>query len=1609
MVLISKSMAKFWKITCKDCGDNFEYSDYVLQMDMQRGSSRPERCKECRNTHSSEIRAVGNSHFELTPLKGGPSILGVPFIGMLDHKGRTIEKLETHDKSVKMDLGLKDEHENTIKEIYKEIDGHQVIIIVAATGTGKSTYLPFRLAFPLLYENHNDPNKYLKYGPIIVTQPRVMATEGIPQAIAKNLAISKVGEGFEIGYKHGEKRQDLMEDDLVDKYKRVSKLRKKTEKADNAHEDYSLRNRLIFVTDGSLLNWISQGKIGQFSAIIIDEAHERSTNIDVILGLIKNELPKYPHLKLIILSATIDSKSFEDFFKSTLKEDTIKVLNYTSEKYAIKRFKYEEIGWKWSELTSEEIEYKATREDKFELNRILKDFIKEASVTTAKKVIELLSDKNSGGGILAFLPGIKEMKNCCEYIRKNYKVDERIKLFELHSRLPDEERDSAAEPFKETDKILVDGEKKFPRRIVIATNIAETSVTFDDIVHVVDSGLIKQSHWDSNACVKYMKTQFHSKDGCKQRWGRTGRKCNGFVYKLYPKDWFIRFFPHHTSPEIERSCLDDVFLTAVESGATDVSKLSWLTQPDSIEFNRVNNLLSERKLLDDDNDLTENGREVLRLRKSIGRIFDQFDNSSPAFVLDMASLMVKADKFGCLIESVTFAAAIPQLGASMYIAEDKIEKNYNGFFVWNDAWDMLTKDHVTRIQKHLQIGCIDDLDYIFKLSNIFDLYRSEETELFSDIVKTFFICESNLFKYLLERESLLRSFIKGKKDESIRSLEYKLVQKLRLLIPLALPDKIGTIVNHNGQIVFENNKGTKYLLSPNLAGSWNAGDKAIGLIYKQSPFIIEKNFEILLKDTPTAPYVELLVRINDSELYKEDNISNFQILHHLKRITVESDKKKQIIRNMFIPLLGPIGSEISKVPDNNLVAIQNIKLKSFQTKYANLVLDQEFIDQLEEEQLATSKGEKLLLKIKLNQGIQSLLGETSEILISKDFENNVDKYFIDHWEVKNKIVVAILNKCNYNINQVHPIIKQKDYVAVTIIREIRDSLSRKRIGYICRYMNQYFPIPIENMAIDPLVPFQESLEGRSVLLRKFKIKSLPFYYGLSILPYLENQLKSTIASQIVSLKLQSIKNDRSFGSWAYFKIQKENAVPIYLSVRYIEDYKFDQLAEAVLSFKIEREKIVTEPIDDTINLKKSEIANILERNNFTHDEKNIKHKDLRPINQFIYLFDVFYASTKNYSIYRTIRKLYTNNYRIEIQMKAIFDKLLKDIHNLINELGEITESDRIKFKQQIKDFQEMLRNQKPNILPVFDKIDEMVSAMWNLDTSDVTYKRLEKDLPSFPRRIAKAEKKHDEKKCIILIKKQREVRNKLDFLKNKRKGYFDTFESCREFIVNKFNIPSKYGVRIVGPSETFKTIQDAIDAAADGDLILVKSGNYNENLLINKNVTVKSFNSRKEEVIISTNAFHTVHSKASRVVLSSVVIKQQGTVDANNKLHTAVYNSGASLLLDNCEIISQSKLGVENSSNLYIYNSIIDVDNTEGIGIYSDEDSTISISRSKIKPCHCAIYSKNARSIYISESTVNANTFVSLNPPDALTKFFDIKCDGNYNRKISGTARRYRS
>jgi len=180
-------MAKEWHQICKDCGKPFGYSDGSHKIGLKKGISRPERCPEHRRQHSLEIQSLASSHFGLVPINKPRSILGNLYLGHVDHGERGLKEKTIIPDPSGMDLGLNRDH---ILEIYKALEKHQVLVIVAPTGSGKSTLIPYRLLNPLPgYETDH----FTKHGPIIVTQPRIAATRGIPYVVAQKMYGCSVG------------------------------------------------------------------------------------------------------------------------------------------------------------------------------------------------------------------------------------------------------------------------------------------------------------------------------------------------------------------------------------------------------------------------------------------------------------------------------------------------------------------------------------------------------------------------------------------------------------------------------------------------------------------------------------------------------------------------------------------------------------------------------------------------------------------------------------------------------------------------------------------------------------------------------------------------------------------------------------------------------------------------------------------------------------------------------------------------------------------------------------------------------------------------------------------------------------------------------------------------------------------------------------------------------------------------------------------------------------------------------------------------------------------------------------------------------------------------
>src|SRR5579859_432852 len=621
-------MAKEWIVRCKNCGQEFGYSDWSYQAGAARGQSRPERCPECRRVHTRQTALMGLAYFDLQPRANADTATIHPgALGMLSHPAREHQATVLESSFDPTQFGITDEDVRALFH-WLQPPEHQVAVVVGSTGTNKSTVLPFRLIHP---PAGVPQDQLTRHGQVVVTQPRIQATRNIPAYVAKVLYGSNLGSGFDIGFRY----------------------------SNHPYSDW--RNRLVYVTDGTLINWIVTGQISNLSAIMIDEAHERSLNIDLILGLLKKLLPRYPHLKLIIASATIDSSLFVQYFgaqQTALIEFQGQRKHNVATIYAAdaERQPYEEV---------------------IKLRRGIPDAV-------AHKVIWLLdqivSGKKEAGDILGFLQGERPIERAVALIRQalenHAQLAGQVDVYPLYTTLPQEEQNKALLPKLDPSR----------RRVVITTNVAETSLTVGGIVYVVDSGLINEAQWDSRSETKQVSTVLHSQAGCKQRWGRAGRICDGEAYVLYTKEQFEKLFRPFTVPQIQRSPLEQIVLTAKAAGIDDLAQFDWIEQPPIAELERAPNSLRKMGALDAQGDLTEHGLEL------------QAFAEEPL----LANLLALADRFSCTIEVATLLPMI-KLGGLRYLLR------------WDRRWDATTRRAVGQIHAALRQGCRDDLEFCLKL------------------------------------------------------------------------------------------------------------------------------------------------------------------------------------------------------------------------------------------------------------------------------------------------------------------------------------------------------------------------------------------------------------------------------------------------------------------------------------------------------------------------------------------------------------------------------------------------------------------------------------------------------------------------------------------------------------------------------------------------------------------------------------------------------------------------------------------------------------------------------------------------------------------------------
>ena len=435
-------------------------------------------------------------------------------------------------------------------EIRAAIDAHRVVIVCGETGSGKTTQLP-----KILLER--DPRSRIAH-----TQPRRIAARSVATRIAEELG-TELGE--RVGYKV------------------------------RFHEEVSKRTAIKLMTDGILLAE-TQGdrELRQYDRIIIDEAHERSLNIDFLLGYLKRLTEKRNDLKVLITSATIDAERFSKHF------DGAPVIEVSGRLYPV------------------EVRYRPVAGDAEDTTR------DEEEQALADAVEELC--RQGPGDILVFLPGEREIRDAADTLRR--KGPKGLELLPLYSRLSAAEQDRVFKPGRE-------------RRVVLATNVAETSLTVPRIRYVVDTGDARVKRYSYRNKVEMLRVEPISQAAAQQRAGRCGRVADGVCIRLYSEEDFAKR-PAFTDPELLRSSLASVILRAKSLGLGEVEAFPFVDPPSPRAIADGYELLTELGAVDESRQLTKVGSELARLP------------------LDprVARMLVAAREEGCLAQVRIIAAAL---------------------------------------------------------------------------------------------------------------------------------------------------------------------------------------------------------------------------------------------------------------------------------------------------------------------------------------------------------------------------------------------------------------------------------------------------------------------------------------------------------------------------------------------------------------------------------------------------------------------------------------------------------------------------------------------------------------------------------------------------------------------------------------------------------------------------------------------------------------------------------------------------------------------------------------------------------------------------------------
>ncbi len=504
-------------------------------------------------------------------------------------------------------------------DIADAIAHHQVVIVAGETGSGKTTQLP-----KICAELGRG-----KFGLIGHTQPRRLAARSVANRIAEEME-TQLGDF--VGYKV------------------------------RFNDQISENTQIKLMTDGILLAEIQHDRfLNQYDTIIIDEAHERSLNIDFILGYLKELLPRRPDLKVIITSATIDPERFSNHFGGA------PIIEVSGRTYPVET-RYRPLGGE-------------TEDDRDQLEGIF-------------DAVDELCDEGLGD-ILIFMNGEREIRDTADALAKRKLKD--TEIVPLYARLSAGEQNKIFQPHT-------------GRRIVLATNVAETSLTVPGIKYVIDPGTARISRYSYRTKVQRLPIEPVSQASANQRKGRCGRVQEGICIRLYSEEDF-NSRPEFTDPEILRTNLASVILQMTALGLGDIEAFPFVEAPDK------RNILDGVRLLEELGAINSNAKDPKKRLTAVGKQLARLPIDPR-----LARMVLEAPRFGCLKEVMIIAAALsiqdPRERPSdkQQSADDKHRRFYHedsDFLTFVNLWNHIQKQQKALSGNQFRRQCKDDyLNYL---------------------------------------------------------------------------------------------------------------------------------------------------------------------------------------------------------------------------------------------------------------------------------------------------------------------------------------------------------------------------------------------------------------------------------------------------------------------------------------------------------------------------------------------------------------------------------------------------------------------------------------------------------------------------------------------------------------------------------------------------------------------------------------------------------------------------------------------------------------------------------------------------------------------------------